>query len=104
MIRAAAPLYGSEAPQLPRIAVLGVGHVGRVIARIAVDAGYDVTIAASGAPERIALIAGALAPGAEPRWAADAVDDADGLSHQALMANVELYGTQVNPRVRELLA
>jgi probable LLM family oxidoreductase len=27
-----------------------------------------------------------------------------GLSHQALMANIELYGTQVVPRVRELLA
>lgn len=27
-----------------------------------------------------------------------------GLSHQALMANIELYGTQVIPRVRELLA
>ena len=27
-----------------------------------------------------------------------------GLSHQALMTNIELYGTQVTPRVRELLA
>ena len=27
-----------------------------------------------------------------------------GLSHQALMTNIELYGTQVAPRVRELLA
>jgi alkanesulfonate monooxygenase SsuD/methylene tetrahydromethanopterin reductase-like flavin-dependent oxidoreductase (luciferase family) len=27
-----------------------------------------------------------------------------GLSHQALMTNIELYGTQVIPRVRELLA
>jgi hypothetical protein len=27
-----------------------------------------------------------------------------GLSHRALMANIELYGTQVIPRVRELLA
>lgn len=61
----------------PRIAVLGAGHVGPVIARVAVEAGYQVTIAASGDPERIALIVGVLAPGAEPRWAADAVDDAD---------------------------
>jgi hypothetical protein len=60
-----------------RIAVLGAGHVGPVIARVAIAAGYDVTIAASGDPEKIALITRVLAPGAEPRWAADAVDDAD---------------------------
>jgi predicted dinucleotide-binding enzyme len=60
-----------------RITVLGAGHVGPVIARVAVAAGYQVTIAASAEPERIALIVGALAPGAEPRWAADAVADAD---------------------------
>jgi predicted dinucleotide-binding enzyme len=57
--------------------VLGAGHVGPVIARVAVDAGYDVTIAASGDPERIALITRVLAPGAEPGWAADAVADSD---------------------------
>ncbi|MEA2219352.1 MAG: 8-hydroxy-5-deazaflavin:NADPH oxidoreductase [Solirubrobacteraceae bacterium] len=60
-----------------RIAVLGAGHVGPVIARIAVAAGYDVAIAASGDPAQIALIAQVLAPGAEPRRAADAVDGAD---------------------------
>jgi hypothetical protein len=27
-----------------------------------------------------------------------------GLSHEALMTNIELYATQVIPRVRELLA
>jgi alkanesulfonate monooxygenase SsuD/methylene tetrahydromethanopterin reductase-like flavin-dependent oxidoreductase (luciferase family) len=27
-----------------------------------------------------------------------------GLSHEALMTNIELYGSQVSPRVRELLA
>jgi predicted dinucleotide-binding enzyme len=57
--------------------VLGAGHVGPVIARVAVGAGYDVTIAASREPERIALITQVLAPGAEPRWAADAVADSD---------------------------
>jgi predicted dinucleotide-binding enzyme len=69
MTRAAAPR--------PRIAVLGAGHVGPVIARLAVAAGYHVSIAASGDPEEIALIAQVLAPGAEPRLAGDAVDDAD---------------------------
>jgi predicted dinucleotide-binding enzyme len=61
----------------PRIAVLGAGHVGPVIARVAIDAGLPVSIAASGDPEEIALITRFLAPGAEPRWAADAVEDAD---------------------------
>jgi len=61
----------------PRIAVLGAGHSGPVIARAAVEAGYHVSIAASGDPARIDLIARVLAPGAEPRWAADAVADAD---------------------------
>src|SRR5258708_15234995 len=63
--------------QLPRIAVLGAGHVGPVIARIAVAAGYPVAIAASGDPEKIALMTQVLVPGAETRWAADAVKDAD---------------------------
>ncbi|RHW28492.1 NADP oxidoreductase [Nocardioides immobilis] len=63
--------------RLPRIAVLGSGHVGPVIARVALEAGYQVAIAASGDPEKIALITQVLAPGAEPRWAADAVKEAD---------------------------
>ena len=62
---------------MTRVAVLGAGHVGPVIARIAVAAGYQVTIAASGDPERIALIIGVLAPGVEPQWAADAVAGSD---------------------------
>jgi predicted dinucleotide-binding enzyme len=72
MTRAAARLHS-----LPQIAVLGAGHVGPVIARVAVAAGYRVTIAASGDPKRIELITKVMAPGAEPRWAADAVDDSD---------------------------
>jgi predicted dinucleotide-binding enzyme len=62
---------------LPRIAVLGAGHVGPVIARVAIEAGYKVSLASSGDPEKIALITQVLAPGAEPRWAAQAVADAD---------------------------
>jgi predicted dinucleotide-binding enzyme len=60
-----------------RIGVLGAGHVGPVIARVALAAGYPVTIAASGDPERIALIARVLVPGAEPRSAVAAVEDSD---------------------------
>src|SRR5260221_175386 len=66
-----------QARPWPRIAVLGAGHSGPAIARAAVEAGYQVAIAASGDPERISLIAQVLVPGAEPRWAADAVADAD---------------------------
>jgi predicted dinucleotide-binding enzyme len=63
--------------RLPRIAVLGAGHVGPIIARVALEAGYNVSIAASGDPEEIALIAQVLVPGAVPRRAADAVEEAD---------------------------
>lgn len=65
------------APARPRIAVLGAGHTGPVIARVATEAGYPLSIAASGDPEQIELITTVLAPGAEPRWAADAIRDAD---------------------------
>jgi 8-hydroxy-5-deazaflavin:NADPH oxidoreductase len=63
--------------RLPRIGVLGAGHSGPVIARVALDAGYPVSIAASGEPEQIELITQVLIPGAEPHWAADAVAAAD---------------------------
>ncbi len=73
-----AHLADASAPwRLPRVAVLGAGHVGPVIARVAVDAGYPVSIAASGDPAEIELIAQVLVPGAEPRWAADAAREAD---------------------------
>jgi hypothetical protein len=60
-----------------RLAVLGAGHVGPVIARLAMKAGYPVAIATSGDPEDIALITELVIPGAQPRWASDAVADAD---------------------------
>jgi hypothetical protein len=69
---------GVPLPQrLPRIAVLGAGHVGPVIARVAIGAGYRVSIAASGDPADIELITQVLAPGAEPRSAADEAREAD---------------------------
>ena len=63
--------------ELSRLAVLGAGHTGPVIARLAVKAGYPVAIATSGDPEDIALITELVIPGAQPRWASDAVADAD---------------------------
>ena len=60
-----------------RLAVLGAGHVGPVIARLAIRAGYPVAIATSGDPADIALITELVIPGAQPRWAADVAADAD---------------------------
>jgi predicted dinucleotide-binding enzyme len=67
----------SGSASLPRLAVLGAGHVGPVIARLAVKAGYPTSIATSGDPEEIALITELMIPGAQPRWASQAVEDAD---------------------------
>ena len=61
----------------PRVAILGVGHVGSALARILIDAGYEVDVAASGDPQRIQLIASVVMPGARARWAVDAVAGAD---------------------------
>ena len=63
--------------ELSRLAVLGAGHAGPVIARLAIKAGYPVAIATSGDPADIALITELVIPGAQPLWAADAVRDAD---------------------------
>jgi predicted dinucleotide-binding enzyme len=60
-----------------RLAVLGAGHVGPVIARLALKAGHPVAIATSGDPESLALITELMIPGAQPRWARDAVAEAD---------------------------
>jgi predicted dinucleotide-binding enzyme len=69
---------GSVIPaSVQRIAVLGAGHVGPVIARIALDGGFKVAIATSGSPENLELITQVVMPGVEARWAADAVAAAD---------------------------
>ena len=60
-----------------RIAVLGAGHVGPVIARIALDAGFEVAIATSGSPETLELITQVVMPGVQARWAKDAIAAAD---------------------------
>src|SRR5260370_3461402 len=64
-------------PGLRKLAVLGVGQVGPVIARLATNAGYQVAIATSGDPEDLALITELMVPGAQARWASDAIADAD---------------------------
>ncbi|MEZ5189151.1 MAG: NAD(P)-binding domain-containing protein [Microbacterium sp.] len=59
------------------IAVLGAGRVGSAIARTAMDAGFEVNLAASGPAEVIALLAEIVTPGARAMTAADAVQGAD---------------------------
>ncbi|WP_233548667.1 NADPH-dependent F420 reductase [Galactobacter valiniphilus] len=60
-----------------KVAVLGAGHVGTVLARLSVAAGHDVRLATTRDARELALIADFLVPGVTATSIPEAVSDAD---------------------------
>ena len=63
--------------EIKSIGILGAGKLGITLARIARHYGYDVNIAGSGGPEKIALTAEVLAPGTKAMSSEDVVKHSD---------------------------
>ena len=67
-----------SSPQRPlSVAVLGAGHVGTVLARLAVAAGHDVRLATTRDARELALIANFLVPGVTATSIPEATKGAD---------------------------
>ena len=75
--QASADQRASSAAEGLHIAVLGAGRVGTAVARSLLEAGYRVSLSASGDPALLALMAEIVTPGAAPKWTRDAVANAD---------------------------
>lgn len=55
------PVYAEDAPTVSRIGIIGTGNIGSALARLWVDAGYEVLIS-SRHPERLQALAAELGP------------------------------------------
>lgn len=64
-------------PNNRRLAIIGAGKLGIVLAQLARRAGYDVWIAGSGSADKIALSTEVLAPGAHATTTRDAIAHSD---------------------------
>lgn len=67
----------SKASDIKTIGLIGSGHIGGTVARLAVDAGYDVVLSNSRGPETLADLVRELGPHARAATAAEAAAAGD---------------------------